>query len=181
MTVTLRPITASDIPQAKQLFLTAFPPEERPPFWLFKRKSYLPCSDWLSIIHDDTWIGFFYLITNEDIAYLFFFAIQDEFRGKGYGSLALTELKKRYSGKRLFLAIEPPDDPCENHDQRIKRKAFYIRNGFEDLSQKVQEGNVVYDLLGIGGKILAREYESLVKKWAGWIFYIWVTIKMVKE
>lgn len=101
------------------------------------------------------------------MAYLFFFAVDEERRGKGLGSAALAALKERYAGKRLFLARERLDEPCDNLDQRMRRHAFYLRNGFADLPLHIQEGSVVYDVMSVGGSITPQEYGGLIRSWTG--------------
>ena len=179
MSVVLRPIQKDEISKAKPLFFSAFPPEERPPFWVLNRKAKLPCTDWLSILHDDTWVGFFYLINHKDLSYLLFFAIQEDQRGKGFGAAALQQLHSLYAGKRVFLSIERVDEPAENLEQRIHRKNFYLRSGFEDLHLKLQEGHVIYEVLGRNGSVKPEEYAQLVRQWAGWFFRMIVTMRIL--
>ena len=167
--VTLKALEQSDVPKAKGLYFSAFPPEERPPYWAFSWRAKQKCTDWLGIYKDNSWIGFFYVINYEDLSYVCFFAIDDEFRGKGYGTSALQALKERYQGKRIFLAIEPIDPSAENYEQRVHRKAFYLRNGFEELPLTLTEGPVIYEVLGVGGTPEPEKFKQLVSTWTGWI------------
>lgn len=104
------------------------------------------------------------------MAYLFFFAIEPDKRGKGYGSKVLGKLKERYEGKRLFLAREQLDERSNNYGERVKRHEFYLHNGFEDLPCRIKEAWVIYDVMGTGGKVSAEEYDALISSWTGkWI------------
>ena len=151
----------------RRLYHHAFPADERAPFWLLKRRERCNNVDWWSIYDGGTWTGFFYVIHYKDLSYVFYFAIAEQFRGKGYGSQALTQLKQEYTGRRIFLAIEQLDPAAKNYNERVNRKQFYERNGFSDLHQKLREGNVVYSLLGIGGAVRKEEYKTLIRGWAG--------------
>ena len=68
-------------------------------------------------------------ILYKDIVLLDYFAVDDNQRNNGAGSSALRMLLERYLGKRFLLEIEAPDIPSENTPERIRRKAFYLRNG----------------------------------------------------
>ena len=151
----------------RDLYKRAFPAPERAPYWMLTLKAHRRGIDWWSIYDGDTWAGFFYVLTYNDLAYVFYFAIAEQFRGKGYGSHALTELKEKYPDKRIFLAIEQLDPAAENYDERVNRKQFYAHNGFSDLNQKLREASMVYSLLGIGGTIQKEEYQALIRNWGG--------------
>lgn len=159
--------TKEERKQARSLYQQAFPADERAPFWLLSRKAHRSNVDWWSIYDGDTWTGFFYVLHAGDLSYLFYFAVSPQHRGKGYGTQALCELKKRYAGRRIFLAIEQLDPAAENYAQRVNRKHFYERNGFSDLHKKLREGNVVYSLLGIGDAVQKEEYKTLIRNWGG--------------
>ena len=58
--------------------------------------------------------GFFYVLRDGRLAYIFHFAIHQDFRGRGVGTSALKALLERCAGERLFLAIEQIDPAAEN-------------------------------------------------------------------
>ena len=64
--------------------------------------------------------------------YVFFLAIDPAWRSHGYGAAVLDELRKRYAGRQLVLDIEPLDSAAPNYEQRLRRKNFYLRNGFRE-------------------------------------------------
>jgi len=167
--ITLSPITQRDPAwgEVRALYLRAFPAEERPPFWMLKRRALQGRGELLAARQDGAFAGFAYVIGNERAAYLFYFAIADGQRGRGYGSTVLAALKERYAGKALFLARETLDEEAENYDQRVRRHAFYLRNGFCDLPLSIQEAGVTYDVMGVGGTPRPEDYESLMRAWAG--------------
>ncbi len=151
----------------RNLFRTAFPPDERPPYFLLNWKSRQGKAQMLAAKENNTFTGFVYMICHLDMAYVFFLAVEEHKRGCGYGSKILTALKKEYAGKRIFLAREQLDPKSENYAQRISRHEFYLKNGFLDLPVKIKEATVVYDVMGIGGSISADEYHSLISQWCG--------------
>lgn len=171
MNITLRKISRNmaEYQQIQRLYMSAFPADERAPFRLLAGKARRPNVDWLGIFDDDICVGFFYnVLYKEDLAYIFYFAIEEKLRGCGYGSAAISALKREYAGKRLFLAMEEMDENAENFSQRQSRKEFYEFNGFRDMHTKLLEGRVVYDVLSIGGQVDRLEYHDLMMGWLGW-------------
>ena len=142
MTLTLKKITKDDRKTVKKLYLTAFPKCERPPFFMLNSGVKKGAGDFLVAKDGEVFIGFAYTVIYKDMAYLFYFAIDKEQRGKGYGSAVLGRLKEIYSGKRFFLAREMLDENAENYGERVKRREFYLKNGFADLSVKIKEASV---------------------------------------
>lgn len=170
MDVRLEKTGERELPWVKKVFREAFPPEERPPFFLLKRRMKTGEGLCLTAWDGGAPVGFLYLICHGDMAYLFFFALEKGRRGKGYGTEILRLLRERYRGKRLFLARERLDRQAPNYDQRVRRHTFYLRAGFEDQPCVIQEGGVTYDVMSIGGGISPEEYDALISPWAGrWV------------
>ena len=166
MNVTLARMTSgrAEMKWVKALFLAAFPPEERPPFFVIRWRA-RRWTDWWLIRSDGRNAGFFYVIRDERLAYLFFFAVDEAFRGKGIGSEALRQLIRLYEGKNFFLAIEPLDERADNYAMRVRRLGFYRRNGLHPLDQWAREGPVVYTLLGSAGRVGREDYNRLIRSW----------------
>lgn len=157
----------TDRKKMKRLYLTAFPAEERAPFCLVTHRARRGKAELLCAYDDAVFVGFVYMVCNETLAYIFYLAVADDKRGKGYGGQILDAIKKRYAGKRIFLAREQMDPSAPNYAQRVSRRNFYLRSGFEDLPLYIKEASVVYDVMGIGGCISPQEYEELITPWAG--------------
>lgn len=166
--VSLRKVRADKQEQARirKLFLSAFPRVERPPYFLLKRHAKRNV-DWWSIFQDDVWAGFFYVIRDAQNAYVSFFAIDPAMRGKGCGTEAVMQLIRQYAGKCLFLAIEPVEEGAENYSQRVSRRNFYLKCGLSPQGKSIQEGPVIYELLGVGGDVRDETYRSLMGRWLG--------------
>ena len=147
----------------KQLYMDAFPFEERIPFYIMVLVGNDRGVEFLSIYDDDTWLGFIHTLVGEKLSYIFYFAIDGGLRHSGYGSKIIREYKKIHP--KLSLAIEPIEEDSDNIKQRKKRLAFYEKNGFETLDTKVVEMGVEFELMGAKGmEIKESDYKSLVKK-----------------
>ena len=183
MKICLNKITSAhpDCKHIKRLYNSAFPSEERAPFRVLANRSVKDCVDFLSIHSGDEFIGFAYVVNYNDLSYLFYFAVEEKYRGMGFGSDVLKALKQRYSDRRLFLAIETLDENADNYDMRVRRKNFYMRNGFEDLKSKIREGSMYYSALGIGGDIGDEEFRLLMNNYLGKFLSLFVKTGMYKE
>ena len=147
----------------KQLYMDAFPFDERIPFYIMILVGNDRGVEFLSIYDDDTWLGFIHTLVGEKLSYIFYFAIDGGLRQSGYGSKIIREYKKIHP--KLSLAIEPIEEDSDNIKQRKKRLAFYEKNGFETLDTKVVEMGVEFELMGAKGmEIKESDYKSLVKK-----------------
>ena len=147
----------------KQLYMDAFPFEERIPFYIMVSVGNDRGVEFLSIYDDDTWLGFIHTLVGEKLSYIFYFAIDGSLRQSGYGSKIIREYKKMHP--KLSLAIEPIEEGSDNIRQRKKRLAFYEKNGFETLDTRVMEMGVEFELMGAKGmEIKESDYKSLVKK-----------------
>lgn len=152
-----------NLEEIKQLYMDAFPFDERIPFYIMVSVGNDRGVEFLSIYDDDTWLGFIHTLVGEKLSYIFYFAIDGSLRQSGYGSKIIREYKKIHP--KLSLAIEPIEEDSDNIKQRKKRLAFYEKNGFETLDTKVVEMGVEFELMGAKGmEIKENDYKSLVKK-----------------
>ncbi len=164
----------------KKLYINSFPAEERAPYWFIKRRIKKGLTESLNIMAGDEWVGWFYMVVHNDMAYIFYFVIDEKHRGKGYGTKAIEALKEKYKGLRIFLALEELDESSENYNQRLRRHRFYSNCGFEDLPHSIKEGTVTYAIMGIGGKVGAHEYKELIYKFTGRIFRLFVDMRIIE-
>ncbi|MCR4577564.1 MAG: GNAT family N-acetyltransferase [Clostridiales bacterium] len=163
-------LTASDrsrISEHKRLYRSAFPLNERFPWHMLVKRAKAGKAELLTLDDDGKNTGFAYVITNEYLAYLFFFAVRKDCRGKGIGTEAIKLLIRRYSGKRLFLAIEPLDETSDNYDERVKRHGFYLNSGLIDLPCRLKEFKMIYSVMSAGSDIPAGDFRSMMDSFFG--------------
>lgn len=161
--------------QVKALYESAFPKEERIPWWLLvasSRRKGIGLSAWLD---GDIFCGFTAWVTVENMHFLLFFAIVEEQRGKGCGSAILTELQKRYPA--VALNVELLDPAAENYSQRLRRFAFYRKNGFYDTGWYVWEIGGKFRVLSTQPQLDITAYRTIFRKLS---FGIW-NVKLKEE
>ena len=95
-------------------------------------------------------LGLAIFILHRDIVLLDYFAILENKRGMGVGREALAAIFNRYEGKRVMLEIERTDIPCENQEDRRRRKRFYLSCGMGQMDYLV-------DLFGVDMEILTKD------------------------
>lgn len=149
--------------ELEELYLSAFPKEERFSFWILEDCSKEDNSDLYAILDNDKFVGMCYIVNCDGAYYLMYLAIQDELRNKKYGSKILEDLKEKY--KTLFLSIDKPIDEIS-----VKRKKFYLRNGFYDTNKYYEDTGVCYEVLctniqyEITENIMQKRYINMTSK-----------------
>ena len=117
----------------------------------------------LMTVEDDngTFLGIAITILHKDIVLLDYFAVSPTRRGQGVGSEVLKLLTQRYQGKRILLEIEDPEEPCKNQKDRLRRKAFYLRNGLTVQDYKVWLFGIKMLILTNGTTVSYEEYHEI--------------------
>lgn len=154
--------TQHQIDAIYELYMRAFPKEERKPFALMLEKCKEGSMELLCIEDDEQrFLGLAIFVFYEDLALLDYFAIADVQRGIGIGTKALRLLQKYYEGKRFFLEIEDMHVVSDNKEERIRRRSFYLRNGMKTMPFTVDLFGVIMEVLTYQTEILPEEYMAL--------------------
>lgn len=149
-----------DIEAVKKLYLEAFPKDERKPFSIIYKKAVEKEIDILEF-KDKNFVGMAIVMKYQDIALVDYFAISKSIRSKGYGSMALDIIKDFYKDKRLVLEIEELVQTADNYSQRLARKDFYVKNGFQMMDLKVYLFGVCLEFMYTKEKISFEEYLKM--------------------
>lgn len=161
MGLELRELDGSVEGQARDLYHSAFPEEERIPFERLVSMSSLPGCSFLWISVDGRFSGIAYVVESDSLMFLLYLAVCPGERNAGLGSDTIWMLKCRCGGRRMFLNIEPTDEPSENMGQRLRRTRFYERNGFEPQGAYRTPDGMRYVLLSWGGPVSFEEAFEL--------------------
>ena len=148
--------------QAKDIYLEAFPAEERLPWWILKLNSRREGVDLTAWMEGDTLCAMTASVTVEDTCFLLFFAVRQDLRGKGYGSRVLTQLQENYA--MVYLNIECITEDAPNLPERKKRLAFYQKNGFHDTGWHVWEVGGIFRVLSTCESIHVPSYKKIFRK-----------------
>ena len=144
------------------LYQRAFPKGEKKPFGVMWKKRKEGKMELMAVEDDQgKFLGLAITILHKDIVLLDYFAVSPAHRGKGIGSEVLRLLDQRYEGKRILLEIEDPEEPCRNKEDRLRRKAFYLRNGRTVQPYKVWLFGIKMLVLTNGTAVSFEEYHEI--------------------
>lgn len=182
MSIKFQPLTKYDANYSKviDLYKEAFSGAQHIPGWFLRYKLKKGKAGFNILYEDDTWIGLIYAVEYKDIVFVQFLAISEPVRSGGYGSKALNSMRDINSGKRIVLNIEEIDEQAENYQQRIKRKAFYEKNGFSPSGYIVEEPAERLEMLILGGSISKEEIEAMYKDLFGYILGFFIRPKVIE-
>ncbi len=108
-----------------------FPKEEVMPMWFIRLLTLKKDYNFKVYYENELFVGIIFTIDTNDTLFVFYIAVNDKIHSKGYGTKLLQVLFEKYPDKSITLFIETMSDKkAENYEQRIKRLAFYERNGF---------------------------------------------------
>lgn len=159
----------------------AFPWNEIPPPCILLKKAMSPSNTLFCIYEEQEFIGLTYLINKNDICYVFLLAVHPNKRSKHYGEKILTEIKRMYKEKTILLSYEEVDQKYKNYEQRLRRKAFYDRNGFYPIALISQEFFVRYQVASsnINKNVTYKDYAEILSLVFGkcWVSLFFKEIK----
>lgn len=156
--------TKAQMKALRALYEEAFPKSEKKPFFVLKRLEKKGNAEFLCIEDEDgRFLGLAMMMLYGELALLDYFAIAPECRGHNVGSQALKALKKRYADKKLLLEIESTvgAKQPENAEERLRRKAFYLRNGMTPMNFLVDLFGVEVEILTHGKDVTFEEYHTI--------------------
>ncbi len=147
----------------RRLYLEAFPKCERKPFFLIRHIHRKGAADVWVIREEERFAGFAITLNSGDLVLLDYYAILPEFRSKGIGTQALRQLCTHYRDRRFFLEIESVYEDAPNHEERVRRKRFYLAAGLSELRIAVNVFGTNMELLGAGCTLTYEEYLSVYR------------------
>lgn len=168
----------------RALYEAAFPKSEKKPFSMMKRLQRKGNMEFLCVEDEEgCFLGLAIMLLCGELALLDYFAILPEHRGKNVGSQALAALQQRYRDKKFLLEIESTagleaggdGSDCktaaaetiklpENAAERLRRKAFYLRNGMTPIDFNVDLFGVEMEILTHGKDVSFEEYYSIFEE-----------------
>lgn len=118
--------------------------------------------DFLLLTDNKQFVGFAVTQIYKNMVYLFFLAIDPINRSKGYGGKTITALKNIYPGMQQVVDLEKIDAKTSNCEQRIKRKEFYLKNGYKETGLFLSYLGVDYEVLCMNDKFDEENFKKLM-------------------
>jgi hypothetical protein len=181
MSINLQPLTKLDDNYSNviDLYKEAFTTVQNIPTWVLSFKLRKGKKGFSAIYDDNIWVGLIYTTKYKDLILIHFLAISESCRSGGYGSKVMDLMKKNYANERIVLNIETLDKQQKNYSQRVKRKAFYLKNGFVSSGYIVKEPSEKLEMLIFGGSICKEEIEAMYRQLFGSIIGLLLRPKVI--
>ncbi len=119
-------------------------------------------TDVLGIYDNGNPIGFAVLLKNTECGYINYFAIDYHLRSNGYGSAAIQKILEMYSEIQLVLDFEVINENAENNEQRIRRKNFYLKNGFHETGHFTMVRDEYFEVVCSDGELHEDAFRDLI-------------------
>ena len=149
--------------QLRQLYEAAFPEDEQIPWADLMRLIGEMSLDFTAYFDGNELIGFTIVYPRKSFSWFWYFAVREELRGRGYGQQILTQLIEKYKGQTCVLDMESPTQVCENIEQRRRRHAFYLRNGFRDTKVYRTYNDIMMTIMMIGeGTFTLQDWDEII-------------------
>lgn len=166
--------------QVKEIYMEAFPKRERKPFHSIYHSVQKGKAAIFTALEENTVLGFIMAIPYENMVMVDYLAVSSKIRSKGTGSFLIQEICRHFSGRKIVLLIERLDPCAENHEQRIARRKFYVKNGFSSSDIFIDGASGEMEILNYGSKVSPEEYLRLQQYALGRLF-LRLSGKPIKE
>lgn len=113
--------------------------------------------------------GFAFNVIAGEFVYVVYLAVNAHVRSNGYGSRMLAQIRKAHAGRTAVLEIEPMLEDAPNYAQRVRRLAFYERNGFSRADYVLREDEMDYEVL-VAPPIAADASGMDASSFDPWVF-----------
>ena len=131
----------------KQLYEMAFPEDEQIP-WddLMRLIGEMPL-DFTAYYDGEEFIGFTIVYPRKSFSWFWYFAVS----------------KERYKGQPFVLDMESTTQVCDNLEERRKRQAFYLRNGFRDTNVYRTYNDITMTIMMRGeGTFTMQDWDDII-------------------
>ena len=169
----------------KALYHSAFPQDERLPFTRLAVLNLVRSSvDLLAHYDGNVFCGLSFTVCTDRYLYVDYVAVNPQLRGKGYGSIIVAELLKRYPVPAIG-ETKMPDPNSPDYEIEKRRIEFWKNAGFDYFDNQVVIQNskgisylvnsthppydrdaywAIFDHLSIGPKAQLRIWKRKLKK-----------------
>ena len=121
-------------------------------------------ADFMAVFDDDLFVGFYYVYLYKDCAFLYYLAVTEHMRCRGYGSEILDLIKDAYYPEyRIVLCTEAPLVDDKLVSSRYRKLAFYSRNGFIDTLYKFESVGIQYEVLYWGSNWEPENIQEILR------------------
>ena len=143
----------------KNIYTSAFPKEERMPFWMMNLMSCLWNTEFLAFSDQKTPCGLVYMATIGKQTFIMFLAVDEPLRSKGYGCQILTRIRTLHPDNKIIVSIEPCHEDAADIAIRLRRKDFYCRNGYQESGYRMKLSGTEQEILLQNGTFDMHQFK----------------------
>ena len=167
--ITFRKVREDDLElnsKIEDLNIKVFPSTETTSDLHFLENYYKGASvDFIAIEDDGKFMGYTYMINFFQGSFIYYLAIEPEYQSKGCGTALLKHLREIQGNRPIALTIFTPNPDKDDYEECLRRKWFYVKNGYVD--QKIpypDENNHRFDIHMNGYGIGYIELMAMLNK-----------------
>ena len=150
----------------KEIYTSSFLKEDRMPFGLMLIMAKMKNTEFISFHDKNILCGFVYMATIKELTFVMFLAVDKNIQSKGYGSCILDKIQSMHTDNKIIISIEGCDEEVKDIDHRIRRKKFYINNGYVETGYLVELKNKKQELLIKNGEFDEDEFSLFFKTYS---------------
>lgn len=128
------------------------------PFGMMILMSYSWNTEFFAFYDEDDLCGFVYMATIGTQTFVMFVAVDENIRSKGYGSRILAKIQSLHPKNMIIISIEPCNKSAEDSELRLRRKRFYINNGYAESGYFIKLGRKKQEILIKNGVFNKRNF-----------------------
>lgn len=117
---------------------------------------------YLALYDNENLVGYVVVKLYKMYCYLFFLAISPDYRSNGYGSKAIDFIKNQFKDYKHIVDFEMVDETAENNEERIKRRNFYIKNGYKPTGMFLKYLNLSFEIFTMNDDFDLEIYKDLM-------------------
>ncbi len=149
----------------RRLYETAFPVGEQIPYDDLIHLLDVMDIDYTAYYEGEMLVGLMMVLRMSRYNWGWYFAVREELRGKGYRQRIWSATLDKYRGGHpLIIDIESPLQPdVPNPEQRMRRHAFYLRNGMRDTHACRTYNNITFTILSNSDEpFTLQDYDVII-------------------
>lgn len=150
----------------KEIYTSSFLKEDRMPFWLMLIMAKMKNTEFISFHDKDILCGFVYMATVQNMTFVMFLAVDENIRSKGYGSHILDKIQSIHPDSKIIISIERCDEDAKDIEQRLRRKKFYVNNGYIETGYLVELAKEKQEIIIKNGEFNEDEFSLFFKKYS---------------
>ncbi len=149
----------------RDIYLDSFPTEERVPLDSLLSSPEGGQPDLVAVKFGEEVAGMYCVIRGDGMTFLFYLAVSGDRRDLGLGRRILEHIKEEYQSP-ILLNIELVPEGAPSTDVRVRRRSFYLRNGFSDTGMVLRDEQGAFNILSDSEADL-EEYQRLLDSLGG--------------